>query len=125
MAEFQKLGCKVVLLANGNRESGLVWRKANPYRFPAYCDPEWTVYRQLGLRRIAAFNLAIFYQYAERRMKGIPFPRLYKGGDPFIMGGDFVVKNDGKIIYAYHQQTIERPNVEDILSCFTVQPAIQ
>ena len=58
-------------------------------------------------------------------MKGLPFPKLYEGDDPFMMGGDFVVRKDGKIVYAFHQQTPERPNLEEILDCLKAQPDMQ
>ena len=124
LSEFQQYGCKVVVLANGTLESGVVWRKENPIPFPAYCDPDWMVYRQLGLRRILplATSLHGMYHYAERKIKGIPFPKLYEGDDPFIMGGDFIVRKDGKMVYAFHQTNIwERPDVQDLLSCLKAQ----
>ena len=54
-------------------------------------------------------------------MKGLPFPKPYDGDDTFIMGGDFIVKNDGKVVYAFHQTTPERPDVQDILSNLKAQ----
>ena len=124
MPEFQQHGCKVVLLANGTWRNGVIWRKENPIQFPAYCDPEWTVYRQLGLRRIIGIGATMSnfgMHYAERKMKGLPFPKLYEGDDLLIMGGDFIVKKDGKIVYAFHQTTPQCPDVQDILSCLKAQ----
>ena len=121
-SEFEQLGCKVILLANGTKESGIIWRKANPSQFPAYCDPEWNVYRQLGLRRILGFRVTAMLGYAERKMQGIPLPQIYEGDDPFIMGGDFIVRKDGEIIYAFHQNTPQRPSVEDLLSYLKARP---
>ena len=83
------------------------------------------MYRQLGLRRIASIIGSNFgmYAYAERKMiHGIPFPKFeYEGDDPFIMGGDFIVRNDGKVVYAFHQTTPERPDVQDLLSSLKAQ----
>ena len=62
--------------------------------------------------------------YAERKIQGIPFPKPYEGDDLFIMGGDFIVRKDGEIIYAFHQTTVERPDIDDLLSCLKDQPAI-
>lgn len=124
LSEFQQYGCKVVLLSNGTLENGVVWRKANPIQFPAYCDPEWTVYRQLGLRRIVGIVGSNYgmYGYAERKMNGLPFPKFdYQGDDLFIMGGDFIVRKDGEVVYAFHQTTPERPDVQDLLSCLKAQ----
>ena len=66
-------------------------------------------------------------KYGERKMKGINFPNLeYEDDDLWIMGGDFIVKNDGKVLYALHQTTYyERPSVRDLLSCLKDQPAIE
>ena len=62
------------------------------------------------------------YRYAERKMKyGTPFPKPYDGDDIAIMGGDFIVRNDGKVVYAFHQTTPERPDVQDLLSCLKAQ----
>lgn len=70
---------------------------------------------------IATSNFGM-HGYAERKMmKGLPFPKPYEGDDLFIMGGDFIVRKDGKIVYAFHQTTPERPDVQDILSCLKTQ----
>jgi hypothetical protein len=128
LSEFERLGCKVVLLTNGTREDGLVWRKAHPSHFPAYSDPQHTLYRQLGLRRILKILTTIaMCKYGEKKIKGIDFPDLvYEDDDLWIMGGDFIVKNDGKVLFALHQTTYyERPPVDDLLSCLKSQPAIE
>ena len=110
-----------MLAANGTRESSLVWRKQHPSKFPAYADSQWTVYRQFGLRRyLSILTAAAMCMYGERRMQGKPFPNItdYEGDDLWIMGGDFIVRNDGKVIFAFHQKMpYERPTVEDLLSC--------
>ena len=58
------------------------------------------------------------YGYAERKIKTeeFSFPKPYKDDDLFIMGGDFVVRQDGKVVYAFHQTTPIRPAAQDILS---------
>ena len=108
-----------MLLSNGTRESGLVWRKETPSKFPAYADPQWTVYRQLGLRRyFSILSTTVMCTYGERRMQGIPFQQItYEGDDLLIMGGDFIVRNDGKVMFAFQQKMPnERPTVEELLS---------
>ena len=95
------------MLANGTREEGLVYRKQHPSKFPAYSDPQWTVYRQLGLRRyLSILTTTAMCGYGERRMRGLAFPELiFEGDDLWMMGGDFIVRNDGKVIFALHQKT--------------------
>ena len=71
------------------------------------------------------FGSHVLYHYAERKMQGFDFPKLYDGDDPFIMGGDFIVRKDGKIVYAFHQTTPQRPEVEDILSALKAETATE
>ena len=128
LLEFEQLGCKVVLLTNGTREDGLIWRKAHTSQLPAYSDPQHMLYRKLGLRRILKILTTIaMCKYGERKIKGIDFPDLvYEDDDLWIMGSDFIMKNDGKILYALHQMTYyERPPIHDLLSYSKDQPAIE
>ena len=128
LSEFKRLGCEVVLLTNGTREDGLVWRKHYSFEFPAYCDPDWSVYRKLGLRRyLKLLTAELMCSFGERIMKGLPFPELiYEGDDLWIMGGDFIVRKDGEILYALHQTTsiVERAKIPDLLSCLKAQPQV-
>ena len=126
--EFEWLGYKVVLLTNGTREDGLIWRKTHPSQLPAYSDPQHTLYRQLGLRRtLKILTIIAMCKYGERKIKGLDFPDIvYEDDDLWIMGGDFIVKNDGKVLYALHQTTYyERPPIHDLLSCLKDQPAVE
>ena len=126
ISEFQQLGCKVVLLANGTREDGLICRKAHPSQPTVYCDPHQSLYRQLGLRRVLKFlTTTVMCMYGEQKMKGLDFPDLvYEDDDLWIMGGDFLVKSDGNVLFALHQTTYyERPSVSNLISCLKEQLA--
>ena len=51
---------------------------------------------------------------------------VYEDDDLWMMGGDFIVKNDGKVLFALHQTTYnERPPIDDLLSCLKDQPVIE
>lgn len=118
LEKFKQLGCQVVIIANGSREEGLVWQKEHPYKFPVLIDPEWLLYRKLGLRRYVHFlTTEVMIAYGEALVKGIPFPKLtYDDDDLCIMGGDLIVQKDGKLVYALKQHTIiQRPTVEELL----------
>ena len=128
MSEFQQLGCRVVILTHGTREDGVEYRKAHPSQFPAYCDSQRTLYRQLGLRRILKIlTTTAMCKYGEMKVQGLPFPDLvYEDDDLWIMGGDFIVKDDGKVLFSLHQTTYyERPSIQDLLSCLKAQPAVK
>ena len=119
LERFQRFGCQVVLVANGTREEGLVWQKEHPLKFSTLIDTEWLLYRKLGLRRYIGFlTTEVVSAYGEGRVRGMALPKLtYDDDDLCIMGGDFIVQQDGKLVYALKQQTYDqRPSVEELLS---------
>ena len=118
LGKFQQLGCQVVIIANGTKEEGMVWQKEHRYNFPTLTDPKWLLYRKLGLRRYVDFlTTEVVIAYGEGMVGGVPLPKLtYDDDDLCIMGGDFIVQKDGKLVYALKQQTInQRPTVEELL----------
>ena len=121
MEKFQRLGCQVVSITNGTREDGLLWQTKlqHPSVAPVLVDPEWLLYRKLGLRRYCdILTTEAMSGYGERLVSGVPLPKLiYNDDDFWIMGGDFIVQQDGKIVYALKQRTFyQRPSVEELLS---------
>ena len=119
LERFQRFGCQVVIVANGTREEGLVWQKEHPLKFSTLIDTEWLLYRKLGLRRYIGFlTTEVVSAYGEGLVRGIALPKLtYDDDDLCIMGGDFIVQQDGKLVYALKQQTYDqRPSVEELLS---------
>ena len=119
LEEFQRLGCQVVIVANGSREEGLVWQQNHPYKCPTLTDSEWLLYRKLGLRRYIDFlTTEVMSAYGEGLVRGLPLPQLtYADDDLCIMGGNFIVQKDGKLVYALKQRSYnQRPSVEELLS---------
>ena len=121
MDKFQRLGCQVVTIANGTRKEGLLWQTKlqHPSKAPVLVDSDWRLYRKLGLRRFCDFlTTETMSGYGELAVSGLPFPKLiYNDDDLCIMGGDFIVQQDGKLVYALKQRTYnQRPSVEELLS---------
>ena len=121
MEKFQQLGCRVVLIANGSERDGSIWRKNKPYKLPVIVDSEWLLYRRLGLRRyIDILSAESMYEYAEKIVGGAPLPDLtgvYNDDDFFMMAGNFIAQEDGKLVYALKQRHFDqRPSVEELLS---------
>jgi len=128
MEKFQQLGCQVVAITNGTRKDGLLWQTKlqHPNKAPVLVDSDWLLYRKLGLRRYCdIFTTETMISYGELMVSGVSFPKLiYDDDDLCIMGGDFIVQRDGKLVYALKQYTYnQRPSVEELLSFLEEQIA--
>lgn len=53
--------------------------------------------------------------YGQKKLAGVKIPPVYTGDDILLMGGDYVMKNDGTMLYAYPTIENERPTVEELL----------
>ena len=108
------------MVAQGLRESGLQWKKDYGLPFKLVVDRDMVFYQQFGLRREVklVWNLEIFTFYAAKVIDGRKDNMPYEGDDLTVMGGDFIVRQDGEVIFA-HVQTgqFDRPQVTDFLSC--------
>ena len=118
LEEFKQLGCKVVVVTSGSREDGLKWRGRNlDNTLSKMVDSKWVLYRKLNLRRQVYFQTRRVSTHAEKLIAGIPLAVSdYTDDDLCIMGADFIARRDGLLVYALHQQTIDRPSTEELLS---------
>ena len=107
-------------MAQGQRESGVQWKKDYNLPFPLLIDREMIYYRQFGLRRQvkSVYKIETFTRYAAEQTAGFYGPLAYDGDDLSVMGGDFVVKQNGEVVFAYVQDSqLDRPQIEDFLQC--------
>ena len=117
---FEQLGCQVVVVDSGTRESGLEWLHERGYPFPLLIDRDRVFYHQLGLRRFLKDSACVsfFHLYADNFIAGT-FCRTTKvtaGSDMSSMGGDFIVDSTGKLLYAYHcKNQFDRPDIEALV----------
>ena len=65
--DFEQLGCQVVVVDSGTRESGLEWLQKHNIPFPLLLDRDRIFYRQLGMRRFlkSSFCVKTFQRYAD------------------------------------------------------------
>ena len=119
LEKFQQLGCQVVVVENRSKRDGLIWRKDKPYKLPVIVDPEWLLYRRLGLRRYIFLSAEGMLEYAEGLVAGAPLPDLtgvYNDDDFFMMAGNLITQSDGKLVYVLKQRHFnQRPSVEELL----------
>ena len=120
--ELRELGCQVVVVAQGLRESGLKWKMDYGLPFQLLIDREMILYRLFGLRREVnlVWNLDIFTFYAAKVIEGRKDNMAYEGDDLTVMGGDFILRRTGEVIFAHSQSgQFDRPQVKDFLHCLT------
>ena len=118
--QLQALGCQVVVVAQGTRESGVQWKKNNSLPFTLLIDRDMKFYRLFGLRQEVklAWNLDIFNFYAAQIIEGRKDNIPYDGDDFTVMGGDFIVKQNGDVLFAHSQKELfDWPKVADLLQC--------
>ena len=120
--ELQALGCQVVMVAQGQRDSGVKWKKDFNLPFTLLIDRDMVFYRLFGLRREVKliWNLDIFTFYAAKVIEGRRDNMGYNSDDLTVMGGDFIVKQNGEVVFTHPQKgQFDRPKIADLLQCLT------
>ena len=119
LGDFEQLGCQVVVVDSGTRESGLEWLQKHSYPFPLLLDRDRVFYRQVGLRRFLknVASISTTRLYADRASAGTnQFRPPTAGSDMSSIGGDFIVDSTGKLLYAYFcKHQFDRPAVEALV----------
>ena len=97
--EIRKLGAELVVVGNGRPEHAADFRKEQNLTFPLLVDPEMNAYKAASLKRgiTDTVNLRMFRHGVRALRKGFRQKKLQ--GDPWQLGGVFVVTPTGKIPY--------------------------
>ena len=117
--DFEQLGCQVVVVDSGTRESGLEWLQKHNIPFSLLLDQDRIFYRQLGMRRFlkSSFCVKTFQRYADERVAGSwRGENPSAGSDYAVMGGDFIVDSPGNLLYAYLcKNQFDRPEIATLV----------
>ena len=117
--ELDRLGCQVIMVAsNGNRDSALKFCEFTNLSFQLLLDSSRQFYRLLGLKRSInnVWRVATLKGYAEEKVAGVPETLALTGDDLHVMGGDFVVDTNGRLVFAYASKTPrDGPTVDQVL----------
>ena len=108
------------MVAQGKRESGVQWKTDFDFPFTLLIDRDMAIYRLFGLRREVkmVWKLDTFTFYAAKVIEGRKENMVCDGDDLSIMGGDFIVKQSGEVVFAYRQKGVfDRPQITDLLQC--------
>lgn len=116
-SKIRALGAELVIIGNGTANFAAAFREDFELDCPLLVDPELRAYRAAGLRRGRVELLsprlprnALRALRAGSRQTGVE-------GDPWQLGGVFVIRPGGELMYAYSSREAgDHPPVEEILA---------
>jgi hypothetical protein len=111
-------GARLAFVGNGDRRFARAFAEELGIEAPVYVDPSRRAYAALGLRRgvVAALGSASVVSHAARAMRA-GFRQRGVQGDPWQLGGVFVVAPGGLVRYAYASTSAgDHPRTEAILA---------
>jgi hypothetical protein len=114
---IESRGARLAFVGSGDRRFARAFADELGIGAPIYVDPSRRVYEALGLKRgvLAALGSASVVFHAARAVKG-GFRQTGVQGDPWQLGGVFVVAPGGEVRYAYASAAAgDHPPVEAIL----------
>lgn len=124
IGEIRELGAELVIIGNGAAHFAEAFREDFDLDCPILVDPELRAYRAAGLRRGRVELLsprvprnAVRALRSGSRQTGVQ-------GDPWQLGGVFVIRPGGDLTYRYvSSEAGDHPPVEDILSALAEDAA--
>jgi len=97
--KIRNLGAKLIVVGNGTPEHAADFQSEQNLTFPLLVDPEMRAYRAAGLKRgiTDAVNLRMLRHGVRALRKGFRQKKLQ--GDPWQLGGVFLITPTGKVPY--------------------------
>ena len=115
-SEFEKLDTEVVLITFVGGRRAESWLADSRLTFPLLLDESLHVFRAYGLgrARLADWTPRVIWQYIRLIFRGF-LPRRVSG-DPYQLGGDFLIDSSGVVRSAHPgRDAADRPSVECLL----------
>lgn len=119
LLEAQSL--RVLVVSYGSLEGATFWLEQTGFEFDMLLDTERTVYKMFGLgssmSKVMKFKLMFHYSEIMAMNRTLPEMPPQFIEDLFQMGGDFVLEQDGKVIFSYRcKSPVDRPSATQILA---------
>jgi hypothetical protein len=116
---FQQRNAQVVAVSFTPPGRVAAFLTANPLPFPAFSDPERKAYRTFSLGRTSWATMLhprVLWGYLKLIWRGTRPEKPEAGEDLFQLGGDFVLDEAGRLVFAYPSKTsTDRPPVAMLL----------
>lgn len=107
----------MVLISFASPELARHWQEATQFPFPLFLDPERRAYKAFGLGTsvLAAWHPRMFLYYFRLLAKGRKLMPVR--GNPYQLGGDFLLDAHGEIRLAYPSaDPADRPPLSELLA---------
>jgi NAD(P)-dependent dehydrogenase (short-subunit alcohol dehydrogenase family) len=115
--DIRNQGAELVIVGNGAANFGQAFREDFELDCPVLVDPELTAYRAAGLRRGRVEILSPRLPANAVRALRSGSRQTSVQGDPWQLGGVFVIQPDGGLTYRYESREAgDHPPVEDVLT---------
>ena len=114
---IRRRGAELVVVGNGTPAQANDFREERQITFPLLVDPEMHAYRAAGLRRGIrdTMNLRTMKNAVQSFRKG--FRQGAVQGDPWQLGGAFVISQRGKVLYRHvSREAGDHPEPDDLLA---------
>lgn len=122
----RRLGGEVLVVSFAQPALVALYERDQGLPFPIVTDPTRAAYREFGLERTswrALLRGRVLWRYLRLMLRGLTPQRSNKGADVLQLGGDFVIGEDRRLVYAYRSaEPTDRPPVEELLQA--VQTAL-
>ena len=118
-AKLEELGAVVLLVTFGTPEQARRWLEETGAPFPMLLDPDAIAYRAYGLKRSfwRVLHPQVFLAYFRLLAQGRKLRSVQ--GDPYQLGGDFIVDSQQIVRYAHlSANPADRPDIQALLSRF-------
>ncbi len=113
-------GAELAIVGNGAANFAAAFREDFDLDGPLLVDPELRAYRAAGLRRGQVELLSPRLPLNALRALGSGSRQTGVQGDPWQLGGVFVIRPDGELLYRYESREAgDHPPVEDILEALS------
>lgn len=97
--EIKRRGVRLVVIGNGQPFQAKAFREDEEIPFELWVDPEMNAYQAAGLRRGIAKVLSLKTLAHGWRAMRRGFRQTKVQGDPWQIGGAFVITPEGKTVY--------------------------
>jgi NAD(P)-dependent dehydrogenase (short-subunit alcohol dehydrogenase family)/peroxiredoxin len=118
--EIRGRGAELVLVGSGARHFAAAFREDKGLDCPVLVDPDLRAYRAAGLRRgrVELLSPRLPVNAARAFSKG--FRQTSVQGDPWQLGGVFVIRPTGDLTYRYvSREAGDHPPVDDVLAALS------
>ena len=101
LEDIRKAGAELVVVGNGNQTFASAFREDQKLDGPLLIDPELGAYRAAGLRRGRVELLSPRMPLSAVRALSAGYRQTSVQGDPWQLGGAFVIRPDGALTYRH------------------------